>query len=115
MVIMIVVLHNAVPHHHYGDILIHRHECKPGCDNLHSGHDHHPTKCYVHAIDLYIPRTFSLSEVLVLTDGSILTGFPEPATFTVFSDNTVSYIPVLEEAILSTGNHSSIPSRGPPC
>lgn len=113
MIMMIVVLHNAIPHHHHEGHLMHRHDMHQDDRNSDPGDDHHPEKCIIQSIDISVPRVHSAKNLalscptdniaaLINTDSSSITGF------------TISYIKPSYWNPPSKGISTGFPSRGPP-
>ncbi len=115
LVISIVILHNAIPHHHHEDIPIHQHEIAIGVKDPHANNDHQPLRCEIHTLAFNVPRAHTLNNLESLLN--------IPCLY-VISTSTASFVPfespgtlvdVPQGEPLHEGILISLPPRAPPC
>ncbi len=115
IVMMIVVLHNAIPHHHHVNILVHNHQVHDNCNYCHACDDHHPATCLIQSINLDVPRGFQT--IKYGTPANVLPLFGTLVT-SLFFLNTgilVCSLPVHPVDPVVAGATIEFPSRAPPC
>ena len=115
MIMMIVVLHNAIPHHHHEGVLMHNHDLHHDDNDRHSDNDHKPEQCLIQSLDLGIPRTLQTIKHSILTEKTSETeilnekiSLPDS-----FFELSLIHAPPSDLPLFSV--ISEIPARAPPC
>jgi hypothetical protein len=114
MIMMILVLHNAIPHHHHAGFLMHNHEMQHDHQDSETDEDHHPEKCIIQEIDICVPRVQTSGKIMVTT---VPTDYISTLVETDFSLSGGSIILFLELSCCdppSKGILLEFPTRGPP-
>ena len=115
IVMMIVVLHNAIPHHHHVNILEHNHQEHDNCNCCHTCNDHHPVACLIQTINLDVPRGFQTIKYGTPANVLPLFGTLVTSLFFLNTDILVSCLPLPPVDPVVEGSTNEIPARAPPC
>lgn len=115
LVLMIILGHNAIPHHHHVEILMHNHDVHGDDTDAHSGTGHEPVKCVIQNIDLNVPK--ALSNIKCATPAFEVDYFISTVGLLPSADSwfTASFIEIPPGDPPLHGIIPAIPPRAPPC
>jgi hypothetical protein len=114
LVIGIVILHNAVPHHHHEEIPVLKHDDACNSSEHHAGKGHLPASCRLNSVDFDIPRSREIKPEVTHIDHPAADWIPAdeilPRTDAVISWITCN----LPSAPLSVQPARPLSGRAPP-
>jgi hypothetical protein len=115
MIMMIMVLHNAIPHHHHQGVLMHNHDLHQDGKDHDSDNDHKPEQCLIQSLDLGIPRALQTTRQSIQPEKVSETGIlNEKITLPdSFCELSLIHAPPGSPPVIYA--ISEVPARAPPC
>jgi hypothetical protein len=112
---MIVVLHNVIPHHHHDYVLIHSHHDHDDQKDPHSGDDHQPVTCLFQTIDLDVPRNLTTNKYGTQANITPLIGTSITSILLSNTDFIVTFFSIPPQDPIDKVALINLPARAPPC
>ena len=114
MVIGIVIVHNAIPHHHHEDIPIHHHETANGVKDTHANNDHNPLQCEIRTLAFNVPKAHTLNNLENLLNIQCLYVNSTRAASLIPFESPGTLVGVVQGEPLPGGILTSLSPRAPP-
>ena len=115
LVISIVVIHNAIPHHHHEETPIHHHEITSDAKDSHANNGHRPLSCVIKALAFNLPRVHMLIALEKLLNLHCFAVTSTSLASLVKIEAPGALINVQKGEPIPEGVLICLPTRAPPC